>query len=329
MTPEERARQRRQELDDEDGQMVKPKRPFQDFEPPKRIERPGLARPTAVVEHTEFTASNAAARARRAHVAAQDVQRSTSPPEGKRKRNDDEIEMADSEGELPKRRAVAEENAVAPSPKSESLMFVVSTDLTGVRIQKKTLSLERWQIISIRNAIHLQESPNLTNLFRRVKASSTRSNPSNSRIKANVSLHFLSAIAHHVDMIRVGTLNGKGKEKEKEKKNLSRQTTLFGLPAKQSSESEKKSKSKRTATTNGKASADSASASESQMQAKAMDVEMTEAPSVPPQPEDATLVETQTFKQASLVETQPLEEDEEPIEWPESPQASGVELDEQ
>jgi len=131
-------------------------------------------------------------------------------------------------------------------------------------------------------------------------------------------------IAHRVDTILEGPANGKGKEKE-EKKDLSRQTTLFGLPAKQPNE--KKAKAKQTATTGGKASA---GACESQTQAKLMDVDMAEASSILlPQSETATLVETQVVEQASLVETQPLDEDDEPIEWSESPQAPLVELDEQ
>lgn len=131
-------------------------------------------------------------------------------------------------------------------------------------------------------------------------------------------------MAHQVDTILVGPANGKGKEKEKEKKDLSRQTTLFGLPGKQPNE--KKSKSKQTDTTGGKASA---GACESQTQGNVTDVNMVEAPPIPPQSETAALVETQAVEQDSLVETQPLDEDDEPIEWPESPQAPLVELDEQ
>lgn len=190
VTPEVRARQRRQELDDEDRYMTKPKKPFQDFEPPKRFERPGLARPAAVVEHTEFTASNAASRAIRARIGAQDAQRSASPPEGKRKRDEqDEVEAVELEEELPKRRAVAEEDAAAPSPKSKSVIFisVMCTNQTDGRTQEKTLSLARRRTTSIRNAIHSQENPNMTNLFRRVKVSSIRSSPLSSLIKANVS----------------------------------------------------------------------------------------------------------------------------------------------
>lgn len=126
ITPENRARQRRQELDDEDRYMTKPRKPFQDFEPPKRFERPGLARSTAVVEHTKFTASNAATRAIRARIGAQDAQRSASPPEGKRKRDEqDEVGAVELEleEELPKRRAVTEENAAAPSPKSKPIVL--------------------------------------------------------------------------------------------------------------------------------------------------------------------------------------------------------------
>ncbi|KAL4078553.1 hypothetical protein V8B97DRAFT_1865745 [Scleroderma yunnanense] len=287
-TPEERARQRRHELDDEDRYMVRPRKPFQDFETPKRIERPGLARPMAVVEHTEFTASNAAARAAKTRVVIQRAQRSTSPAEGKRKRDeDDDVEAVDMEGELHKRPAIGEMNAAAPSPKREN------------PFARKT-------------ANHLD----------------TKRNPFARKPELDKPIQKSESFFNKVESVECADkgkrlANGKGKEKEKERKDLSRQTTLFGLPAKQPVE--KKSKSKQMATTNEKASSD---ACESQPQANGMDVDMVDADSIVPL-SDVTLAETPVADEALLVETQPLDEGEEPIEWPESPQASGVTLDEQ
>ncbi|KAH7888857.1 hypothetical protein F5I97DRAFT_758195 [Phlebopus sp. FC_14] len=116
-TPVEEARERRRGMEVEDSFMARPK-PFQDFNPPPKIERPGLTRAAGVVEHTEFTASNAAVRAVRSRV-AQTPARSTSP-EGKRKRDEEDDFASNSfEGE-PKRRAIDEPEAGVLSPRKEN-----------------------------------------------------------------------------------------------------------------------------------------------------------------------------------------------------------------
>ncbi|KAF8843017.1 WD40 repeat-like protein [Paxillus ammoniavirescens] len=115
-TPVEEARERRRELEQEDAYMAHPK-PFQDFKPPPRIERPGLARSTGVIERTEFTASNAAVRGFRARV-AQTPARSASP-EGKRKRDEEDDPASNGSETDAKRRAVEESHTIIPSPKRE------------------------------------------------------------------------------------------------------------------------------------------------------------------------------------------------------------------
>jgi chromosome transmission fidelity protein 4 len=92
--------------------------------------------------------------------------------------------------------------------------------------------------------------------------------------------------------IHSGAVNRKGKDKER--KDLSRQTTLFGLPLKQSAEKGKSAKQ-------GEETGPNADMSE-----------------VPPPSETATLVESQAAEAAPAEETQPVEE-EVPIEWEASP----------
>ncbi|KAG6336624.1 hypothetical protein ID866_2463 [Astraeus odoratus] len=306
LAPEEKARERRRELQDEDGYMTRPKKPFQDFEPPKRIDRPALARPTAVVEHTEFTASSAAARAARARIGVQEAQRSTSPPEGKRKRSEeDEVDEGDFE-ENSKRRAVWEADTAMPSPKSQFL-----------RLSDYAVEL-------------IDESGE--NPFARKNANGleTKRNPFARKPELNKPIEKSESFFNKVEAVEFTEkgkrpMNGKGKEKDR--KDLSRQTTLFGLPAKQPVE--KKSKSKKT-NTNGTLAVEpldgNACHSQAQRQPVA-DTDMMEMSSIPPQMEDATLVANQASEDLPLVETQPLDEDEEPIEWPESPQVSSAELD--
>ncbi|KAH7923714.1 WD40 repeat-like protein [Leucogyrophana mollusca] len=121
LSPAEEARERRRNLGEEDTAMARPK-PFQDFKAPRKVERPGLARSAGVVEHTEFTASNAAARAVRAKAVERSASRSTSP-EGKRKRDEEEDFASNGfDGEV-KRRALGEVDAVLPLAKPRDNPF--------------------------------------------------------------------------------------------------------------------------------------------------------------------------------------------------------------
>ncbi|KAI6033002.1 hypothetical protein F5J12DRAFT_946238 [Pisolithus orientalis] len=282
-TPLERAREKRRELEEEDRYMKAPKKPFQDFEPPKKIERPALARPAAVVEHTEFTASNATARAVRTRVEAQE-HGWTPPPEGKRKRDtEDEVGFKDLEREHNKRCAVGETSTPIPSPRKE-------------------------------------------NPFARKNGFDTKRNPFARKPEFDKPIQKSESFFNKVEAVEFndkGKRPANGKGKEKEKKDLSRQTTLFGLPPKQIAESKSKNT---TGKIPGTESQGSSSIGESQTQTT--DVDMTEASSVSKSLtfEDGTLV--QPHEDGNVVETQPIEEDEEgePIDWPDSPQTSGVEL---
>ena len=99
--------------------MERPKL-LQNFDPPPKIERPGLIRSTGVIEHSEFTSSNAPVRlfnARHAQIAT----RSPSP-DGKRKH--DEVDNLASNGPDAdaKRRAIGGIDASIPSPKREQVL---------------------------------------------------------------------------------------------------------------------------------------------------------------------------------------------------------------
>ncbi|KAI6121564.1 hypothetical protein F5141DRAFT_1186762 [Pisolithus sp. B1] len=271
-TPLERARERRRELEQEDRYMKAPKKPFQDFEPPRKIERPALARPAAVVEHTEFTASNATARAVRTRVEAQEYSW-TPPPEGKRKRDtEDEPEVQDLEREHHKRCAV-EENPFARK------------NVNGFDTKRNPFARKPELDKPI------QKSESFFSKVEAVELSDKDKRPAN------------------------------GKGKERERKDLPRQTTLFGLPSKQPAES----KSKKNATTGKIPGVESQGSNVGESQTQITDVDMTETltASKPSTFED-TLV--QPHEVDDVVETQPIDEDEEPIDWPESPQASGAEL---
>ncbi|KAI6046131.1 hypothetical protein EDC04DRAFT_2865000 [Pisolithus marmoratus] len=261
-----RARERRTELEQEDRYMKAPKKPFQDFEPPKKIERPALARPTAVVEHTEFTASNATARTVRTRVEAQD--------QGKRKRDtEDETWVRDLEREHNKRSAVGEASTPVPSPRKENPF--ARKNVNGFDTKRNPFARKP----ELDKPIQKSES-----FFNKVEA---------------------------VEFSDKGKRLANGKGKERERKDLSRQTTLFGLPPKQPSES--KSKKNPMGKSSGGASQGN-SVEESQTQTT--DVDMTEAPST----SEDTLVQPREVD--NVVETQPThddadeDEDEEPINWP-------------
>jgi chromosome transmission fidelity protein 4 len=108
-----------------------------------------------------------------------------------------------------------------------------------------------------------------------------------------------------------GPAAAKGKEKEKEKKDLSRQTTLFGLPSKPPAEKEKRAKKKIDAAPEAEEAKQSPPA-----ESQAMDVET----------QDATLVDSSDPLDVQMG-TQPLDMDDEPIEWPDSPPAATVDDD--
>jgi chromosome transmission fidelity protein 4 len=101
-----------------------------------------------------------------------------------------------------------------------------------------------------------------------------------------------------------GGTNRKGKDKEK--KDLSRQTTLFGLPSKPPAEKKKRPLNKGEG-----------------LEIGASDIEprVPDMSEVPPPPEAATLVETQATG-VTTEDTQPLEEEDVLIEWEASPPPS-------
>lgn len=121
-TPAEEAREARQGFAYDDAPLARPK-PFQNFNPPPKVDRPGLTRSAGIVEQTEFTASSVAIRAGRSLAPQASASRSTSP-EGKRKRddNDDDLSCNTFDVEV-KRRAVGESNAV-PSPKPSTCIAI-------------------------------------------------------------------------------------------------------------------------------------------------------------------------------------------------------------
>ncbi|KIJ67758.1 hypothetical protein HYDPIDRAFT_147689 [Hydnomerulius pinastri MD-312] len=274
-TPVEAARERRRELDQEDAYMARPK-PFQNFNPPPKIERPGLTRSAGVVEHTEFTASNATARAVRARV-AQTPARSTSP-DGKRKRDEEEDFASNGFEAEPKRRALEEVDAAVSSPKRE-------------------------------------------NPFARKSALETKRNPFARKPELNKPIQKSESFFNKVEAAEFDKskrpANGKGKEKEK--KDLSRQTTLFGLPSKLPTE--KKGKSRKKTDETLEAREDEVDTSTSQTQTT--DVDMPDATLVGTQ----DIGEVQEIEKTNQEETQPLEENEDPIPWEASPPPEGLEVE--
>jgi chromosome transmission fidelity protein 4 len=112
------------------------------------------------------------------------------------------------------------------------------------------------------------------------------------------------------------------KGKEREKKELSRQTTLFGLPSNSTAEKEKRVPKKKV----DSAPEPKEDTRGSPAGSRAIDVEMQDLV----QQEDATLVNGQSQSDPSnaLTDTQPLDADDEPIDWPDSPQATAVNDDE-
>lgn len=282
VTPLETVRERRRELEQEDRYMKAPKKPFQDFKPPRKIDRPALARPAAVVEHTEFTASNATARAVRTRVEAEEHSW-TPPPEGKRKRDaEDEAGVKDLEREHHKRCAVGEASTPIPSPKKENPFS--RKNVNGFDTKRNPFARKPELDKPI------QKSESFFNKVEAIEFNDKSKRPAN------------------------------GKGKERERKDLSRQTTLFGLPPKQPAESKSKN-----ATTRKIPGVESQGSRVGESQTQITDVDMTEALTTSESPTfEDTLVQLREVD--DVVETQPIDEDEEPIDWPDSPQASGAEL---
>jgi chromosome transmission fidelity protein 4 len=112
------------------------------------------------------------------------------------------------------------------------------------------------------------------------------------------------------------------KGKEREKKELSKQTTLFSLPSKPPAEKEKSGGLKKKVNGRPEPKEDTQS---TLVDSQAIDVEMQD-----PVPQDATPVNGQSESDPSnaLTDTQPLDADDEPIDWPDSPQAITVDDDE-
>jgi chromosome transmission fidelity protein 4 len=122
-TPAEEAKEARQGFAYEDAPLARPK-PFQNFNPPPKVDRPGLTRSAGIAEQTEFTASNIAIRAGRSRAPQAPASRSTSP-EGKRKRDDNDDDLSSNAFDVEvKRRAVGESDAVVPSPKPSAYIAI-------------------------------------------------------------------------------------------------------------------------------------------------------------------------------------------------------------
>ncbi|KAH0827974.1 hypothetical protein J3R83DRAFT_3613 [Lanmaoa asiatica] len=229
-SPAEEARERRRRLEQEDVYMERPKL-LQNFDPPPKIERPGLTRSTGVVERSEFTSLSAPGRPfdiRYARTAVRSVS-----PDGKRKR--DEVDDFASNGDNPFARKSAGE--VKKNP------FARKPDHS--------------------NPIQKSES-----FFNKVEA-----------VEA--------------DQSKQRATNRKGKDKEK--KDVSRQTTLFGLPSKSLAEKKGKTLQKGEEPETGAGDTE-ASASVPHVP----DVVMSEAPPS----EAATLVETQDVERVTTEDTQ-------------------------
>lgn len=112
---------------------------------------------------------------------------------------------------------------------------------------------------------------------------------------------------------------GKGKEK---KEAGGRQTTLFGLPAVSAPEKEKKAPGRKKKANGAEESQASTTMSTSETQAT--DTTMVTEETADSQ---ATEIIDEPMNMDSQVETQPIEEDDdEPIEWPDSPAAQTSKL---
>jgi chromosome transmission fidelity protein 4 len=123
VTPAEEAREGRRGFTYDDAPLARPK-PFQNFNPPPKVDRPGLARSAGIVEQTEFTASSVAIRTGRSRAPQASDSRSTSP-EGKRKRDDNDDDLSSNAFDVEaKRRAVGESDAVVPSPKPSAYIVI-------------------------------------------------------------------------------------------------------------------------------------------------------------------------------------------------------------
>lgn len=112
----EEARERRRRLEQEDVYMERPKL-LQNFDPPPKIERPGLTRSAGVVERSEFASSNAPGllfNVRYGQTAAR-----SGSPEWKRKRDKVDDFASNGSDAATKRRAVGETDPSIPSPKRE------------------------------------------------------------------------------------------------------------------------------------------------------------------------------------------------------------------
>ena len=110
-----------------------------------------------------------------------------------------------------------------------------------------------------------------------------------------------------------GATNRKGKDKEK--KDVTRQTTLFGLPSKPLAE-----KKERPMKRGGEPETGANDIDVSTLAPRVPDVDTSD---VPPPSEAATLIESQDTEKATTDDTQLAEDaDEVPIEWEASPPPS-------
>ncbi|KAH7914143.1 hypothetical protein BJ138DRAFT_479545 [Hygrophoropsis aurantiaca] len=151
------------------------------------------------------------------------------------------------------------------------------------------------------------------NPFARKSGQEQKRNPFARKIEVNKPIQKSESFFNRVEAAELdkGKRPGHGKVKEKEKKETGKQTTLFGLAR---PSNDKKARNKKL----NQQGIDETSVSERQSN----DIDMAE--SLPQPSEDATLVETQELSSTQV--EYPNDEDE-PIEWPASPQAATIEED--
>ncbi|KIK38056.1 hypothetical protein CY34DRAFT_15276 [Suillus luteus UH-Slu-Lm8-n1] len=88
----------------EDAPLVRPE-PFQNFNPPPKVDRPGLARSTGIAEQTELIVSSVAIRAGRSRALQTSDSRSTALA-GKRKRDDNDDDLSSNAFNVETKRRV-------------------------------------------------------------------------------------------------------------------------------------------------------------------------------------------------------------------------------
>lgn len=117
-SPVEEARERRQRLEQEDAYMERPKL-LQNFDPPPKIERPGLTRSAGTIERSKFAGSDVTAGLLGARYAPTTAYSGSA--DAKRKRDEEDDFASNGFDTDAKRQAVVETYANIPSPKREQV----------------------------------------------------------------------------------------------------------------------------------------------------------------------------------------------------------------